>query len=796
MRYILSFLLLCSSLPLLMAQSDAPILNLKGHFHPINALSFSPDGKYLLSASGDQNNMTQPSQCILWDVSTGRKVFELNQHPGEIRAIAFASEGEHFITAGGYNPNQNFKLWNKNTGKEIDNLIHHQAINSIAMGKNKEILVTGGLDKAVRIWGLRTGEIRKTIIGHTEVISEVALSDNYNFVASAAANLLAKKGEIKVWDIDGNLLYNLGWDTGGQSNAVNSIDFSPDSRYLVSGGEDGALKIWDMKTGKIWKDLTEPYTNITRVRFSPDGHFVATTSRDQTIKLWEVSTGKKITTYRSHFKALNTVAFSPDGMLIASGGEDQVVKVWSALSYLRVAELQVQNRMKEWYQRGKFEKSDEYQARLGNTAQKNNKIQELYREVSQQIADDRIAHQYENGKQKYTLKVRNNQYDPDNEVFKIEFDEISPVYLKMPISQAKDFDGCMKGLQFNDCSFNIDQRGNLVMQSAKIYCPFNGKHYPYEIQALPFTLNHSAEVELEMLSMNSIRNTQDTQNIPNQITKENNVVTSGGISEIDYQLPKTRMKQPDAVAVVIGNALYQKTKNVDYAINDARSIRNYLIDVMGYRTENIIYLENASYADFKMVFGSNENLKGKLYNMIKPDISEVFVFYSGHGAPGLNDKGAYFVPVECDPQYVELTGFSADIFYNNLAKLPAKSVVVSLDACFSGENIYKNISPIVIKSKGALGLKSGALLASSAADQVSAWYPEKKHGIFTYFFLKAIHNQNADRNKDKQLTLAEIFEYINNEAEGIPYYARRLHGIVQSPVLKGQNIEKVLVDFR
>ncbi|MEO1655161.1 MAG: caspase family protein, partial [Bacteroidota bacterium] len=194
-------------------------------------------------------------------------------------------------------------------------------------------------------------------------------------------------------------------------------------------------------------------------------------------------------------------------------------------------------------------------------------------------------------------------------------------------------------------------------------------------------------------------------------------------------------------------------------------------------------------------FGSKENPKGKLFNLVKPNLSDVFVFYSGHGAPGLQDRKAYFVPVESDPQYIELTGYPSDVFYNNLAKLPAKSVVVALDACFSGENIYENISPIVIKSKGALGLKDGALLASSQADQVSSWHNEKQHGLFTYFFLKAIHEKNADANQDNQLTLEEIHQYITDQTEGVPYYARRLHGIEQVPVLKGQNPKRVLVQY-
>ncbi|TAG95337.1 MAG: hypothetical protein EAZ20_00345, partial [Bacteroidetes bacterium] len=79
--------------------------------------------------------------------------------------------------------------------------------------------------------------------------------------------------------------------------------------------------------------------------------------------------------------------------------------------------------------------------------------------------------------------------------------------------------------------------------------------------------------------------------------------------------------------------------------------------------------------------------------------------------------------------------------------------------------------------------------------EVSCWYNEKSHGMFTYFFLKAIHNKNADLNKDNKLTLREIYQFIIDDAEGVPYYARRYRGVEQKPTLQGQNLDRVLVEF-
>lgn len=260
--------------------------------------------------------------------------------------------------------------------------------------------------------------------------------------------------------------------------------------------------------------------------------------------------------------------------------------------------------------------------------------------------------------------------------------------------------------------------------------------------------------------------------------------------------PITNVTNPYAFAVVIGNRNYRNVNNIDYAINDAKSIKKYLIDVMGYREGNIFLIKNATQSDFALYFGKEKDYKGKLYNAVKEGRSDVFIYYSGHGAPGLKDRKGYFVPVEADPQYIKLAGYAAEVFYENLSKLPAKSITVVLDACFSGANIFDNISPIFVEiNNPVIKLKNGVVISSSQGRQVSSWYNEKKHGLFTYFFLKAIHNKNADYDKDDRLTFDEIFRFISDNSEGVPYYARRIHGVEQTPTIQGQYQDKVLVRY-
>jgi uncharacterized caspase-like protein len=282
-----------------------------------------------------------------------------------------------------------------------------------------------------------------------------------------------------------------------------------------------------------------------------------------------------------------------------------------------------------------------------------------------------------------------------------------------------------------------------------------------------------------------------------EITTTEQMQLNVGLSDVDFQIPQTSLKNPNAIAVIIGNRNYVNVKLVAYAISDAQSMKNYLINVLGFKEGNILFKENATLGDFNTLFGTKENQKGRLANTIKENISDVFVFYAGHGAPGLKDNKGYFVPVECNPNYVENSGYSLDVFYQNLAQLKAKSLTIVLDACFSGANVFDKISPLTIKViDPVLTMKNAVVITSSSGTEVSTWYDEKQHGMFTYFFLKAIQDKDhSDKNKDGVLTYQELYDYVSDRNEGVPYQAARIHGIEQHPTITGDMKEKAFIKY-
>ena len=127
--------------------------------------------------------------------------------------------------------------------------------------------------------------------------------------------------------------------------------------------------------------------------------------------------------------------------------------------------------------------------------------------------------------------------------------------------------------------------------------------------------------------------------------------------DIETNIPITNKTNDNAIAVVIGNRDYKRTKRVDYAISDARLVKKYLIDVMGYKEGNIIFMPNATKAELETIFGNTRSHEGKLFEYVHPRLSDVFIYYSGHGTPGLKDKKRYLAPIDAEPTAIEMSGY-------------------------------------------------------------------------------------------------------------------------------------------
>jgi hypothetical protein len=114
----------------------------------------------------------------------------------------------------------------------------------------------------------------------------------------------------------------------GHADAVLALAYSPDGRLLASGSTDGAVKIWDVASGReqvVLRGHTEP---VLAVVFSADGKTLASISKDGSASLWDVATGNERPLLQEPARPVICATFSPDGRWMAAGGEDANVRVW------------------------------------------------------------------------------------------------------------------------------------------------------------------------------------------------------------------------------------------------------------------------------------------------------------------------------------------------------------------------------------------------------------------------------------------------------------------------------------
>jgi hypothetical protein len=124
-----------------------------------------------------------------------------------------------------------------------------------------------------------------------------------------------------------------------------------------------------------------------------------------------------------------------------------------------------------------------------------------------------------------------------------------------------------------------------------------------------------------------------------------------------------------------------------------------------------------------------------------------------------------------------------------------------LEACFSGgtpTGVYltKSASPALIRvNTDVLSAGNITVLTSSDNNQISSWLDAKRHGLFTYFLLQGIGGA-ADKDKNGKITFQEIHDYVADRSEGVPYWAKRLHGgRTQTPMMFGANSDDIFVTY-
>lgn len=288
---------------------------LEGHNDWVNSVAWSPDGKQLASASGDQ-------AIIIWDVATDQPVLTLEGHTNGIYLVAWSPDGKQLASA---SADQTIIIWDAATGRQVDVLRgHSDEVISVAWNPDGRQLASVSSDQTVIIWDVVTGKLKTRLRGHTRTVASVAWSPDGQRLASAAEdhtviiwNVAARRPAMTLRDHT-DIVYNVAW--------------SPDGQQLASVSADQTIIVWDAQTGQPQRVLRGHSSWVFCLGWSPDGRQLASGSQDQTVIIWDTATGQAAATLHGHTDRVKSVAWSPDGRQLASASLDQTIIIWDVTS--------------------------------------------------------------------------------------------------------------------------------------------------------------------------------------------------------------------------------------------------------------------------------------------------------------------------------------------------------------------------------------------------------------------------------------------------------------------------------
>ncbi|MEU9989430.1 TIR domain-containing protein [Streptomyces sp. NPDC048045] len=308
-------------------------------------VALDTDGSLLVTGDAD-------GVVTVWDPATGTPLHRLPGHTAPVYTVAFGPDSSTLVTG---DASSGVRLWDLATGAQTGELPGHRGVVYRArFSPDGTQLVTGdrGDERrggTVRVWDLATRTQRHEFTGHSGRVYTLDFHPGGRFLVSGDTD-----GEVRLWDLAAGRSAGL---LGGCRGAVYQVLFDPDGTQLAAGDSAGVVRLWridpesDPVAVPLNRQPAEHRGSVWVCKFRPHGDtpapgtgpLLVTGGNDGVVRLWDPSTGQGRRILRGHGRRIGTLSFSADGSMLAAGGNDGVVRVWHSASGRRLRELSGQS---------------------------------------------------------------------------------------------------------------------------------------------------------------------------------------------------------------------------------------------------------------------------------------------------------------------------------------------------------------------------------------------------------------------------------------------------------------------
>jgi RNA polymerase sigma factor (sigma-70 family) len=326
----------------------------------VRSLAYCNGGKTLAVVlwKGSPNDRVDCSSVVLWDVRTGkveRTLVNFGEGDLQFRHVTASKDGSIIAALGDTGPwrfQGEIKVWEAKTGKLVRSFtLDMRPSGAVALSPDGKTAAGAGVrfgarDRgSVKVWDVSSGELIQALPTSAEATTynSIAFLGDGKWIAAAGSCWDGGKhpeaGKVVVWDVEtGKVKQELTEPDMGDAQLV---ALSLDGKQVAAGGgrRETTVRVWDTQTGKLnhrLNALDDVLDYLEGLAFSPDGKTLATAgSKDGKVLLWDTATGEARETLEGHSKRVWCVAFSPDDRVLASGGSDGTMRFWPVASAKR-----------------------------------------------------------------------------------------------------------------------------------------------------------------------------------------------------------------------------------------------------------------------------------------------------------------------------------------------------------------------------------------------------------------------------------------------------------------------------